>query len=144
MEANTLQVVNWCVLFQSVVLDPCLDDCVMFAKRLKKLNNPVSLDILPGLPHGFLNFASVSDFQLVDIILKHRLLVPLSTSIFFRYPKKHTRARNYAFVVLQRCSKYPFRPTTARPRRAVSDSGAASPNQSYCFARVVNALQTFS
>ncbi|XP_065076519.1 hormone-sensitive lipase [Ochlerotatus camptorhynchus] len=44
----------------SVVLDPCLDDCVMFAKRLKKLNNPVSLDILPGLPHGFLNFASIS------------------------------------------------------------------------------------
>lgn len=44
----------------SVVLDPCLDDCVMFAKRLKKLNRPVSLDILPGLPHGFLNFASIS------------------------------------------------------------------------------------
>lgn len=44
----------------TVVLDPCLDDCVMFAKRLKNLNNPVSLDILPGLPHGFLNFASIS------------------------------------------------------------------------------------
>uniref|UniRef100_A0A8D8DN94 Hormone-sensitive lipase n=2 Tax=Culex pipiens TaxID=7175 RepID=A0A8D8DN94_CULPI len=44
----------------SVVLDPCLDDCVMFAKRLKALNNAVSLDILPGLPHGFLNFASIS------------------------------------------------------------------------------------
>ncbi|XP_058823346.1 hormone-sensitive lipase [Topomyia yanbarensis] len=44
----------------SVVLDPCLDDCVMFAKRLKNLNKPVSLDILPGLPHGFLNFASIS------------------------------------------------------------------------------------
>ncbi|XP_055550069.1 hormone-sensitive lipase [Wyeomyia smithii] len=44
----------------TVVLDPCLDDCVMFAKRLKNLNNPVTLDILPGLPHGFLNFASIS------------------------------------------------------------------------------------
>lgn len=44
----------------TVVLDPCLDDCVMFARRLKNLNNPVSLDILPGLPHGFLNFASIS------------------------------------------------------------------------------------
>uniref|UniRef100_A0A2M4AL67 Putative hormone-sensitive lipase hsl n=1 Tax=Anopheles triannulatus TaxID=58253 RepID=A0A2M4AL67_9DIPT len=44
----------------TVVLDPCLDDCVMFAKRLKSLNRPVSLDILPGLPHGFLNFATIS------------------------------------------------------------------------------------
>lgn len=44
----------------TVMLDPCLDDCVMFAKRLKKLNNPVSMDILPGLPHGFLNFSSIS------------------------------------------------------------------------------------
>ncbi|XP_058447335.1 hormone-sensitive lipase isoform X2 [Malaya genurostris] len=44
----------------TVVLDPCLDDCVTFAKRLKKLNNPVTLDILPGLPHGFLNFATIS------------------------------------------------------------------------------------
>lgn len=51
--------------FQTVVLDPCLDDCVMFAKRLKNLNNPVSLDILPGLPHGFLNFASVCDFTVI-------------------------------------------------------------------------------
>uniref|UniRef100_A0A182VWX6 Hormone-sensitive lipase n=1 Tax=Anopheles minimus TaxID=112268 RepID=A0A182VWX6_9DIPT len=44
----------------TVVLDPCLDDCVMFAKRLKSLNRSVSLDILPGLPHGFLNFATIS------------------------------------------------------------------------------------
>uniref|UniRef100_A0A182QFL5 Hormone-sensitive lipase n=1 Tax=Anopheles farauti TaxID=69004 RepID=A0A182QFL5_9DIPT len=44
----------------TVVLDPCLDDCVMFAKRLKGLNRSVSLDILPGLPHGFLNFATIS------------------------------------------------------------------------------------
>lgn len=41
-------------------MDPCLDDCVMFAKRLKAIENDVSLDILSGLPHGFLNFVSVS------------------------------------------------------------------------------------
>lgn len=41
-------------------MDPCLDDCVMFAKRLKAIDNDVTLDILSGLPHGFLNFVSVS------------------------------------------------------------------------------------
>lgn len=40
-------------------MDPCLDDCVMFAKKLKKLNRPVTLNILKGLPHGFLNFTMV-------------------------------------------------------------------------------------
>ncbi|GBP41813.1 Hormone-sensitive lipase [Eumeta japonica] len=41
----------------TVHLDPCLDDCVMFAKKLKKLGNVVGIDVLEGLPHGFLNFA---------------------------------------------------------------------------------------
>lgn len=41
-------------------MDPCLDDCVMFAKKLKRLKRPVTLDILKGLPHGFLNFTMVS------------------------------------------------------------------------------------
>lgn len=49
----------WQNLFQSVDMDPCLDDCVMFAKRLKSLNNEISMDILQGLPHGFLNFVKV-------------------------------------------------------------------------------------
>lgn len=31
----------------------------MFAKRLKAIDNDVKLDILAGLPHGFLNFVSV-------------------------------------------------------------------------------------
>lgn len=41
-------------------MDPCLDDCVMFAKKLKSLGRPVTLDILKGLPHGFLNFTMLS------------------------------------------------------------------------------------
>ncbi|XP_072931144.1 hormone-sensitive lipase isoform X2 [Epargyreus clarus] len=41
----------------SVHLDPCLDDCVMFAKKLKGLGNEVGIDVLEGLPHGFLNFS---------------------------------------------------------------------------------------
>ncbi|XP_065352400.1 hormone-sensitive lipase [Cloeon dipterum] len=44
----------------SLQLDPCLDDCVMFAKRLKALGNDVQLDILKNLPHGFLNFSLIS------------------------------------------------------------------------------------
>jgi hormone-sensitive lipase len=41
-------------------LDPFLDDSVEFAKKLKKLNVKTSLDIVKGLPHGFLYFAQVS------------------------------------------------------------------------------------
>ncbi|XP_030747220.1 hormone-sensitive lipase isoform X2 [Sitophilus oryzae] len=44
----------------TVQLDPCLDDCVMFAKKLRRLGNDVHLDILEGLPHGFLNFSLIS------------------------------------------------------------------------------------
>ncbi|XP_030388505.1 hormone-sensitive lipase [Scaptodrosophila lebanonensis] len=42
-------------------MDPCLDDCVMFAKKLKRLGRTVSLEILKGLPHGFLNFTMLSN-----------------------------------------------------------------------------------
>lgn len=41
-------------------LDPCLDDCIMYGKRLRLLGNPVDLDVLTGLPHGFLNFTLLS------------------------------------------------------------------------------------
>ncbi|XP_045499576.1 hormone-sensitive lipase isoform X2 [Colias croceus] len=41
----------------TVHMDPCLDDCVMFAKKLKRLGNEVDIDVLEGLPHGFLNLS---------------------------------------------------------------------------------------
>jgi len=41
-------------------LDPMLDDSVMFARRLRAIGRPVTLDILPDLPHGFLNFVLIS------------------------------------------------------------------------------------
>lgn len=44
----------------TVILDPCLDDCVMFGKKLKGLNADMEIDILEGLPHGFLNFTMLS------------------------------------------------------------------------------------
>ncbi|XP_030566325.1 hormone-sensitive lipase [Drosophila novamexicana] len=42
-------------------MDPCLDDCVMLAKKLKRLGRQVHLQILEGLPHGFLNFTMLSN-----------------------------------------------------------------------------------
>ena len=47
----------------SLTLDSCLDDSVMFAKRLKSLNVNFTLDVLDKLPHGFLNFSRVSKFR---------------------------------------------------------------------------------
>lgn len=41
-------------------LDPCLDDCVEFAKRLKNANTDVHLDVLEGICHGFLNVSQVT------------------------------------------------------------------------------------
>lgn len=43
----------------TTIIDPCLDDCVEFSKKLKQLGVEVDLDILEGLVHGFLNFAQV-------------------------------------------------------------------------------------
>lgn len=50
------------LLPQSVDMDPCLDDCIEMAKKLKRLGIPVGLDVLPGLPHGFLSFVKVNSF----------------------------------------------------------------------------------
>lgn len=49
--------------FQTVEMDPCLDDCIMMAKKIKALGIPTGLDVLPGLPHGFLNFVKVFIFS---------------------------------------------------------------------------------
>ncbi|KAK9512581.1 hypothetical protein O3M35_000977 [Rhynocoris fuscipes] len=42
-------------------LDPFLDDCVEFGKRLKRVGNNTKLHVLPGLSHGFLNFSMLSN-----------------------------------------------------------------------------------
>ena len=44
----------------SLSLDTCLDDSIMFAKRLRDLGVDLTFDVLEGLPHGFLNFSRVS------------------------------------------------------------------------------------
>jgi len=39
-------------------IDPCLDDYVDFSKKLSEANVPVSMFILDGMPHGYLNLLS--------------------------------------------------------------------------------------
>ncbi|XP_069041394.1 hormone-sensitive lipase isoform X2 [Lepisosteus oculatus] len=41
-------------------LDPMLDDSVMFAKRLRAVNQPVTLCVVEDLPHGFLSLSQLS------------------------------------------------------------------------------------
>ncbi|CAO2626398.1 Hormone-sensitive lipase [Lemmus lemmus] len=40
-------------------LDPMLDDSVMFARRLRDLGQPVTLNVVEDLPHGFLSLAAL-------------------------------------------------------------------------------------
>lgn len=44
----------------TTIVDPCIDDCVEFSKKLRRLGVDIELDIIEGLNHGFLNFAQVS------------------------------------------------------------------------------------
>ncbi|KAK9876534.1 hypothetical protein WA026_013907 [Henosepilachna vigintioctopunctata] len=69
----------------SVELDPCLDDCVMFAKKLKYLHKDVTLDVLTGLPHGFLNFSMLSKEAHEGSLLCIKRIKEL-----FDLPKKNT------------------------------------------------------
>ncbi|KAJ8376972.1 hypothetical protein SKAU_G00075520 [Synaphobranchus kaupii] len=41
-------------------LDPMLDDSVMFAKRLRNVDQPVTLCVVEDLPHGFLSLSQLS------------------------------------------------------------------------------------
>lgn len=67
-------------ILQSVQLDPFLDDCVMFAKKLRKLGVDVSLDVIDGLPHGFLNFTQVDCYCV--LLVKNFLNVTVCTEMW--------------------------------------------------------------
>ncbi|KAJ8287707.1 hypothetical protein COCON_G00003660 [Conger conger] len=41
-------------------LDPMLDDSIMFAKRLRNVDQPVTLRVVEDLPHGFLSLSQLS------------------------------------------------------------------------------------
>lgn len=44
----------------STDIDPCLDEVITFSNRLFSLGKTVTLDVIRGLPHGFLSLNSVS------------------------------------------------------------------------------------
>lgn len=48
------------LLSQACALDPMLDDSVMFAKRLRSIDQPVTLCVVDDLPHGFLSLSQLS------------------------------------------------------------------------------------
>jgi len=41
-------------------LDPCLDENVMFSSRLSEAGVNVKMEVMPGMPHGFLAFGQMS------------------------------------------------------------------------------------
>lgn len=47
----------------TTIVDPCVDDCVEFSKKLRHLGVDIQLDIIEGLNHGFLNFAQVNELH---------------------------------------------------------------------------------
>lgn len=69
--------------FQTVEFDPCLDDSVMFARKLRSLGNKVTLDILPGLPHGFLNFLHVKFFCFILYELSQYIIISILLVLVF-------------------------------------------------------------
>lgn len=63
----------------TIITDPCLDDCVEFSKKLRSLKVKVSLDILNGVNHGFLNFTGVSsDCHLASMICLDKIVEMMS------------------------------------------------------------------
>lgn len=49
------------LLLQGAALDPLLDDVVAMAHKLKSIDQPVTLNVLDNLPHGFLSVAGASN-----------------------------------------------------------------------------------
>ena len=58
-EADILQHFPKTVIIASD-LDPCLDENVQFSSKLHTAGVDVTLEIMPGMPHGFLGFSSMS------------------------------------------------------------------------------------
>ena len=50
-------------------MDPCIDDCVTWARKLDQLNRAVHFDVLPNMAHGFLNVSLVVFLACTSYIL---------------------------------------------------------------------------
>lgn len=44
-------------------IDPCLDEVITFSNRLVDVGNKVTLEVISGLPHGFLSLNSISQMS---------------------------------------------------------------------------------
>lgn len=75
-------------------MDPCLDDCIMLAKKFKTLGVNVGLDVLNGLPHGFLSFVKVNKFFFLSLKIPNKNEFSSNSISFylnFSYQKKPTK-----------------------------------------------------
>ena len=61
-----------CLSFpQGTALDPLLDDSIVMAKRLRDVGQPVTLNVMDNLPHGFLCIFSTGNDP--DLQAAHKL-----------------------------------------------------------------------
>ncbi|XP_026172466.1 hormone-sensitive lipase isoform X2 [Mastacembelus armatus] len=71
-------------------LDPMLDDSVMFAKRLRSLDQPVTLCIVDDLPHGFLSLSQLSkETREAANVCVERIRAAFTQKDTPREPRKH-------------------------------------------------------
>lgn len=69
-------------------MDPFLDDNVTMAKRLQSLGKKVGLNVLSGLPHGFLNCVNVIiSFEYSMNSVTQNFIIGKLLLIFFLFKK---------------------------------------------------------
>uniref|UniRef100_A0A8D0DBD0 Hormone-sensitive lipase n=1 Tax=Sander lucioperca TaxID=283035 RepID=A0A8D0DBD0_SANLU len=73
-------------------LDPMLDDSVMFAKRLRNINQPVTLCVVDDLPHGFLSLSQLcSDTKEAANVCVERIRAVFTQKDTPPEPRKHRK-----------------------------------------------------
>jgi acetyl esterase/lipase len=75
--------------FVTASFDPFLDECLEFAKKLKRNGVEVTFDILKDLPHGFLYFSQVKTNIMIDCSSKQNQMTLVNScfclfSAFYR------------------------------------------------------------
>ncbi|XP_060708715.1 hormone-sensitive lipase isoform X2 [Hemiscyllium ocellatum] len=73
-------------------LDPMLDDSVMFAKRLRSVGQPVTLQVVEDLPHGFLSLSHLSrETKAASAICVDRIREVFQGRAAAGQPRKHRK-----------------------------------------------------
>lgn len=78
-------------------MDPLLDDSVAMAKKLQRLGNSVGLDVLSGLPHGFLMMIHVR----ISYFYKYLSKVPNRCLHLYQCRMLPTLSTNFLYSLLQ-------------------------------------------